>query len=218
MIGAVSRPRLLIADDHPLILEGIRRVLENDFEIAGLAGDGHTLVAAAGRIQPDMVLLDIAMPLLNGIEAARQLKEVAPRARLIFITQHEERSYIQAAFRAGASAYVTKRSVVTDLRIALKEALAGHFFITRHLLQNMPEVMLNPSRNPGDLFGSSLTPRQREVLQLVAEGKSAKEIAEILKISPKTVEFHKSVIMDELGMRTTAELTRFAIANGIVAT
>ena len=211
-------PRLLIGDDHPLVLEGVRRVLEKEFEIAGVAGDGRALVDAAKRLQPDLVLLDIAMPLLNGIEAARQIRQAVPRAKLIFITQHQDRNYIQAAFRAGASGYVLKQSAPTDMLTALRDALAGRFFVTSSLLQGLPAALFDPERNPGDLFGSSLTPRQREVLQLVAEGKSAKEIADILKISPKTVEFHKSVIMDELGMRTTAELTRFAVAHGIVTT
>lgn len=211
-------PRLLIGDDHPLVLEGVRRVLEKEFEIAGVAGDGRALVDAAKRLEPDLVLLDIAMPLLNGIEAARQIRQAVPRAKLIFITQHQDRNYIQAAFRTGASGYVLKQSAPTDMLTALREALAGRFFVTGSLLQGLPAELFNPEQNPGDLFGSSLTPRQREVLQLVAEGKSAKEIADILKISPKTVEFHKSVIMDELGMRTTAELTRFAVAHGIVTT
>lgn len=138
--------------------------------------------------------------MLDGIEAARRIRQAVPRAKLV---------------RAEALGYVIKRAVASDVLNALHEALAGHFFVTRSLLEGLPEAPTRSEPQPG-LFGSSLTPRQREVLQLVAEDKSAKEIAGILKISPKNVEFHKSVITDEPGMRTTAELTRFAVANGIV--
>jgi DNA-binding NarL/FixJ family response regulator len=210
--------RLLIADDHPLIVEGVRRVLDAEFEVVGMVADGHALVESVQRLKPDLVLLDIVMPLLNGIEAARHIKRLVPSTRLIFITQHEDRSYIRAAFQAGASGYVLKQSAASELVTALSEVLAGRYFLSAALAKNVPEALFDPKRNPGDLFGRSLTPRQRQVLQLVAEGKSAKEIAGILKISHKTVEFHKGVIMDELGLRTIAELTRYAVANGIVTT
>jgi DNA-binding NarL/FixJ family response regulator len=156
------------------------------------------------------------MPLLNGIEAARQIHSAVPKCKIVFVTQQADRHYVRAAFRAGASGYVLKQSAAAELLAALHQALNGHFHISELLTRDIPEALLNPKHSPEALFGGSLTPRQREVLQLVAEGKAAKEIAEILKISPKTVEFHKASIMDELGLRTTAELTRYAIANGIV--
>ncbi|MBZ5583927.1 MAG: response regulator transcription factor [Acidobacteriia bacterium] len=212
----MPRPRVLIADDHPLILEGFRRILEPHYEIVGTAADGRGLVAAAERLRPDVVLLDIGMPLLNGIEAARQIRASLPKTRLVVVTQQAGRQYIQAAFRAGVSAYVVKQSAAADLLSALGDALDGRYYITPALTKEFPEALLDPRRNPAGLFASELTPRQREVLQLLAEGKSAKEIAAVLKISAKTVEFHKASIMDELGLRTTAELTRYAVANGIV--
>jgi len=212
----MPKARLLIADDHPLILEGLRRILEPRFEVVGAAGDGRALVAAAERLKPDIVLLDIAMPLLNGIEAARQIHEFLPRTKIVVISQQADRHYVQAAFRAGASAYVIKQSAAADLLAALDEVQEGRFYVSDTVSKGMPEALLCATRNPADLFGAELTPRQREVLQLIAEGKSAKEIADLLKISPKTVEFHKASIMDELGLRTTAELTRYAVAAGIV--
>jgi DNA-binding NarL/FixJ family response regulator len=212
----MKKPRLLVADDHPLILEGLARILEHQYEIVGSAGDGRLLVEEAERVRPDVVVLDIALPLLNGIEAARQINRSLPAAKLIIVTQYFDRHYIQAAFRAGASGYVVKQSAASDLLDAVREALAGHYYVSPALRKDLPAALLNPKTNPGELFGGALTPRQREVLQLIAEGKSAKEIASALKISPKTVEFHKAGIMDQLGLRTTAELTRFAIASGIV--
>ncbi len=212
----MSRPHVLVADDHPLILEGFRRILEPRYEIVDTAVDGRALVAAAQRLRPEIVILDIGMPLLNGIEAARQIHGSLPKTKLVVVTQQSDRHYIQAAFRAGVSAYVVKQSASSELLTALDEALAGHYYITPSLAKDLPEFHLDPRRNPADLFGAELTPRQREVLQLLAEGKSAKEIAGVLRISTKTVEFHKACIMDVLGLRTTAELTRYAVANGIV--
>jgi DNA-binding NarL/FixJ family response regulator len=211
------KPRLLLGDDHLLILEGLRRILESAYDVAGAVADGRALVAAARRLKPDIVLLDIAMPLLNGVEAARQIREFLPKAKLVVVSQQTDRQYVLAAFRSGVSAYVLKQSAAADLLQALSEVLHGRYYMSKAISANLPAALLDPRRNPSELFGAGLTPRQREVLQLVAEGKSAKEIADILKISPKTVEFHKATIMDELGMRTIAELTRYAIANGIVS-
>ena len=212
----MAKPRLLIADDHPLILEGLRRILEPAYEIVGAEIDGRALVAATERLRPDLVLLDIAMPLLNGIEAASQIKQAFPHVGIVVVTQQTDRHYIQAAFRAGVLGYVIKQSAAADLLAALRRASVGRFYVSESLRKHVPAGLMASDTSPEHLFGGSLTPRQREVLQLVAEGKAAKEIAEILKISTKTVEFHKAGIMDVLGLRTTAELTRYAIANGIV--
>ena len=211
----MTKPRLLLADDHPLILEGLRRVLEPEFEIVGTAMNGRELVALAGTLQPDAVLLDIGMPELNGVEAARQIRELLPAIKILFVTQMEDRAYVRAAFQAHASAYLLKQSVVTELAPALRAALAGHFYISKSLRLGGMEALFNNQVNPSDIFGQRLTGRQREVLQLVAEGKSGKEIGASLGISIKTVEFHKSAIMNELGLRTTAELTRYALEQGI---
>jgi DNA-binding NarL/FixJ family response regulator len=212
----MARPRLLIADDHPLILEGLLRLLTEAYDIVGSAADGRALIEAADRLQPDLIVLDIALPLMNGIEAARRIRSDNPGARLVFVTQYTDRHYVQEAFRAGASGYVVKQSASSELAAAITEALRGRYYISESLKQGLPAALLGGKTNPAELFGGALTPRQREVLQLLAEGRSAKEIAEILRISHKTVEFHKACIMDELGLRTTAELTRYAIANGIV--
>ncbi len=208
--------RLLIADDHPIILEGMRRLLEEEYDLVGTAGDGRALIVATERFRPDAVLVDIAMPLLNGIEATRQIRKAVPNTRVVIVTQHTDRLYIEAAFRAGACAYVVKQSAAADLLIALREVLDGRLYVSQSVGKDLPLSLLGSRNGAALMFGAELTPRQREVLQLVAEGKSIKEIAELLKISPKTVEFHKASIMDLLGLRTTAELTRYAVAHGIV--
>jgi DNA-binding NarL/FixJ family response regulator len=207
-------PRVLIGDDHAILVEGIRKLLETEYDITGSAADGRELVLLACELQPDIVLLDIGMPLLNGIEAARQIRRECPRARIVVLTQQSDRRYVQEAFRAGVHGYILKQSAASELAAALKEVLKGHYYVTRTLAPE--DGPINPGINPAELFGGGLTPRQREVLQLVAEGKAAKEIASIIGISVKTVEFHKAAIMDELGLRTTAELTRYAIRHGIV--
>lgn len=212
----MSRPRVLIGDDHSLILEGIRSVLARDFEVVGVALNGRDLVSEAERLKPDAVLLDVTMPILNGMEAARQIKQAMPACRLVFVTQTSDRAYVQAALRIGASGYVLKQSVSSELVEALREVLSGRYYITPLVRRGIPEALFHPQQNPSELFGEALTPRQREVLQLIAEGKANKDIAAVLNISTKTVEFHKSALMGELGLRNTAELTRYAIEHGIV--
>lgn len=211
----MSRPRILIGDDHALIIEGLRSLLAKEFEVVGVAMNGRDLVKETERLNPDAVLLDVSMPVLNGMEAANQIKKVAPSAKIVFVTQRSDREYVRAAFRLGASAYVLKQSVSSEVIPAIHEALAGRYFVTPALVTGIPDALINPNRNPSELFGGTLTTRQREVLQLVAEGKSNKEIAAVLNISLKTVDFHKAKLMDELGLRTTAELTRYAIEHGV---
>lgn len=213
----MTRPRILLGDDHSLIIEGLRSLLARDFEIVGVASNGRELVAETERLKPDAVLVDVSMPVLNGMEAARQIKTVDPGIKLLFVTQKADREYVQAAFRVGASGYVLKQSAAGELIPALREILSGHYYVAPSLRKGISEVLARPERNPADLFGAALTTRQREVLQLVAEGKSNKEIATVLNVSIKTVDYHKARIMDELGLRTTAELTRYAIEHGISA-
>ena len=211
----MPKPRLLLADDHPLILEGLRRVLEPEFEVVGVAVNGRDLVTQTIHLRPDAVLVDIGMPELNGIEAARQIKRALPHTKVLFVTQVEDRAYARAAFQAEASAYLLKQSVVSELAIAVREALAGRFYLSASL-GGMLDGRFNPERSPAAVIAEKLTPRQREVLQLVAEGKTGKDIAATLGISVKTVEFHRNGIMQELGLRSIAELTRYAIEHGIV--
>jgi DNA-binding NarL/FixJ family response regulator len=210
--------RLLLADDHGLMLEGLNRLLTGEFEIVGTVENGRALVAEAERLHPDGVVLDIGMPELNGIEAARQLNKALPHCKIVFVTQQLDPAYVHAAFTAGAKAYVAKQSASKELVEAIRMALRDHYYVSPLVGEKAAELAaLDTRRNPSEFFGSALTPRQREVLQLVAEGKTTKEISALLHISPKTVEFHRNSLMDELGMRTTAELTRYAISRGIVS-
>jgi DNA-binding NarL/FixJ family response regulator len=209
--------RILLADDHALMLEGLTRLLANDFEIVGTAANGRTLLTEAERLRPDVVVLDVGMPEMNGIEAARRLIKMQPGVKIVFITQQLDPAYLHAAFNAGAKGYVAKQSAATELVRAIRMALRDRFYVTPLAAKDKyPSVSPGPRTNPAEMFGAELTPRQREVLQLVAEGKSTKEISAALNISTKTVEFHRNSLMDELGVRTTAELTRYALARGIV--
>jgi DNA-binding NarL/FixJ family response regulator len=211
------RKRLLLADDHILMLEGLSRLLSAEFDIVGSATNGRTLLAEAERLRPDAVVLDVGMPEMNGIEAARRLSKSLPSTKIVFVTQQLDPAYVHAAFAAGARAYVAKQSAASELVEAIRLALRGLYYVTPLAGEEAAEFSNLRSRsNPADMFGAELTPRQREVLQLIAEGKSTKEISSALNISPKTVEFHRNSLMDELGVRTTAELTRFAISRGIV--
>jgi len=212
----MTRPRILLADDHTLVLEGLCRLLEEDYEVVGMVEDGRALIDAAQRLEPDVVVLDISMPLLNGLEAARQLRKLVPRSKLIFLTMHADPTYATEAFQVGACGFLLKRSAASELTQAIQAALKGQFYVTPVIAKDLlsPLVQTSPSSPPK---GGTLTPRQREVLQLVAEGKSTKEIATILNISVKTVEFHKSHIMQQLDLHTTAELTKYAIAHGLAS-
>ncbi|WP_446745700.1 response regulator [Silvibacterium acidisoli] len=205
---------LLIADDHPLMAEGIARLLAGEYEIIGLSSNGRQLLTDAVALKPDMIVLDISMPDLNGIEAARRLREIDPAVKLIFVTQQLDPQYLKAAFRAGASAYVVKQSVSKELILAVRQVAMGMCYVTPFLEEAVGFAPVSELRRSLPQAGE-LTNRQREVLQLVAEGKSAREIASALNIACKTVEFHKKALMDQTGLRTTAELTRYAIMHGI---
>jgi DNA-binding NarL/FixJ family response regulator len=213
-----SRGRLLLADDHSLMLEGLSRLLTQEFDIIGTATNGRTLLADAERLRPDVIVLDIGMPDMNGIEAARRLNKLVPESKIVFVTQQLDPAYVHAAFAAGGLGYVAKQSAGTELVHAIQLALSNRYYVTPLAGKEAAQsASMDPSRNPAELFGGRLTPRQREVLQLVAEGKSTKQIASMLHISTKTVEFHRNSLMDELGVRTTAELTRYALSRGIVS-
>jgi DNA-binding NarL/FixJ family response regulator len=209
--------RLLLADDHALMLDGLTRLLGGEFEVVGTAANGRILLDEAKRLKPDVIVLDVGMPEMNGIEAARRLAKSLPTARIVFATQQLAPAYLHAAFAAGARGYVAKQSATTELVTAIHSALADRYYVTPLAGEEAARASArNPEENPAELFGNKLTPRQREVLQLVAEGKSTKEISSILNISIKTVEFHRNSLMDELGLRSIAELTRYAVSQGIV--
>ena len=208
---------IMIADDHALMLEGLARLLSSEFEVVGTAPNGRAVLEEAERLKPDVVVLDVGMPELNGIEAARRLAKILPSAKVVIVTQQLAPAYLHAAFAAGAKAYVAKQSASNELITAIRLALEDRFYVTPHAGTEAARLAnLNPKKNPAEMFGAKLTPRQREVLQLVAEGKSTKQIATTLGISAKTVEFHRNSLMDELGLRSIAELTRFAVSQGIV--
>jgi DNA-binding NarL/FixJ family response regulator len=209
----MKKPRLVLADDHTILLEGLKALLAAEFDVVATAGDGRAVLEAAEKHQPDLILLDISMPGLNGIEAARRLKASNPGAKLIILTMHADLSFVSAAFEAGAFGYVLKQSAATELVRALHEVDGGGRYVSsliqKRLGTEIP-VFLRPKKPSADL-----TSRQREVLQLVAEGRARKEIAQILGVSVKTVEFHKQRITEKLGIHTDAALTAYAIRHGI---
>lgn len=218
-----TRPRVLIAEDHTLVREGLRMLLADVVDVVEAVEDGRALLVAAERLQPDVIVLDISMPLLNGLDAARQLARVSPGSKLVFVTMHADPAYVRQAFRAGARAYVVKSAVSSQLVAAIEAVMSGRRYLSpiagatlEELLSDEPAAPGAPAPLQGEL-ADDLTPRQREILQLVAEGRTAREIAVVLAISRKTVEFHKASIMRLLGLRTTAELTRYALAHGIIA-
>ena len=206
----LKRPRLVLADDHTLMLSGIRRLLEPYFEVVGSAKDGRALLKTVEQTHPDLVLLDISMPLLNGIDAARQIRKSVPETKLVFLTMHADREYVIEALRAGASGYLLKSSAEEELADAIHAVLSGKTYITQELPQEFQTLPSKRSKLRSRAEGV-LSNREREVLQLVAEGRSAKEIAAILFVSVKTVEFHKYKMMKKLGLHTVAELATYAV-------
>jgi DNA-binding NarL/FixJ family response regulator len=211
----VRRIRLLLADDHTLVLEGIRKLLENEFELVDTVEDGHALLRAAEQLRPDVILLDISMPLLNGIEACRQLVKSMPKVRVIFLTMHADVVYVEEALRAGGVGYLLKRSAASELRGAINAVMRGKRYVTP-LIDWKDSTTSVHQKDPNKKASDRLSPRQREVLQLVAEGRANKEIAALLNVSEKTVDFHKSSIKRELMLNSTAELTQFAIKHRII--
>jgi DNA-binding NarL/FixJ family response regulator len=203
------RPRLLLADDHPLFLEGVRRLLENKYDVVGTVADGKALIAAAQSLQPDIIVVDISMPEMNGLAAAQIIRKTVPSAKFIVLSVHSEQAYAREAFRAGVKGFVSKRAAAAELLTAIKLVLGGRTYVT-------PLIGAGKAENSFQ-DGKKLTLRQMEILRLVAEGRQNKEIAQVLKISVKTVEFHKTRIMNELDIHTPAGLTRYAIDHGIAA-
>jgi len=210
------RLRILLADDHRIVAEGLRSLLEPEFELLGIVEDGRALVEAAEKLRPDVIIADISMPLLNGIEAVRQIRQNNKDVKVIFLTMHPDVTYAVSALDAGAQGYVLKHSAPSELATAVRKAYRGKTYITP-LLEN--EIMLSRHKGSAERReGSShLTKRQREVLQLLAEGYLAKEIAAKLNISTRTVEYHKYQMMKDLGMKTIADLIRYAVKHHIVS-
>ena len=215
-MSRLNRPRVLLADDHRLVAEGVKSLLSAEFELVGVVEDGRALLEAARRLRPDVIVADITMPHLNGIEALVQLKQEDRRVRVVFLTMHQEAAYARRALEAGASGFVLKHSAPAELVTAIHAALEGKTYLTPALAGAVLQAMKGEPDKTGDPV-ASLTPRQREILQLLAEGRSAKEIAATIQISTRTVEFHKYQMMEKLDLHTNAELVHFAIKHGIVA-
>ena len=209
------RSRILLADDHRIVAEGMRSLLEPEFELIGIVEDGRALLAAAEKLRPDVIIADISMPLLNGIEAVRQIKKTDKGVKVIFLTMHPDVTYAVSALEAGALGYVLKHSAPSELTAAVRQVLRGKIYITP-LLEG--EVMLSPKKGSIERREepSHLTKRQREVLQLLAEGYLGKEIASMLNISTRTVEYHKYKMMKDVGIKTVADLIRYAVKHNIV--
>jgi DNA-binding NarL/FixJ family response regulator len=212
----VRRPTVLLADDHEIVIEGLLRVLDADFEVVGSVSDGAALVEAAGKLKPDLIIADISMPILNGIEAIRRINKSLPRTAIVVLTMHLDVMYATEAIAAGATGYVLKHSIRSELLTAAHKALKGEVHVSAKIAPEVMQALAEGSYRRKSVI-VKLTARQREVLQLVAEGHTIPKIAEALFISPRTVEFHKYNIMEALGLHSTAELTQYAIKHGIVA-
>lgn len=210
----MTKPRVLLADDHALVLEGFKKLLEEHCQVVGSAEDGRALLDAAKRLRPDIIVLDISMPKLNGLDAARRLRKIVPEARLIFVTVHADADYVNQAFQAGASGYLLKRSAGSELPQAVEAVKNGNYYVTSLIAKDLVQSAISGTERKAT-DKNRLTMRQREILQLVAEGLAMKEIASALSLSPKTVEYHKSKLMEQLGLHTTAELTKYALVHGL---
>jgi DNA-binding NarL/FixJ family response regulator len=207
----MGRPRILLADDHALLLDAFKALLESEFEVVGAVTDGRALLAECARVMPDVVVLDIAMPLLNGLDAGRQIKHQWRSVKLIYLTMNPEPRLAADALRLGASGYVLKSSAATELKQAIREALHGRSYITPLIAGDVVGSLIEAREAP------ELTTRQREVLQLLAEGRSMKEAGGILNVAPRTVAFHKYRMMEQLRLKTTAELIQFAVKQHVVS-
>jgi DNA-binding NarL/FixJ family response regulator len=207
----MQRPRILLADDHTLLLDAFRALLEPEFEVVGTATDGRMLIEEFTRLKPDIVVIDVGMPMLNGLDAGRQLKSLQRSVKLIYLTMNPEPDLAREALRLGASGYVLKSSAASELKQAINEALKGRSYITPLITHDVVGLLLEPQSRPHEL-----TARQREVLQLLAEGRSMKEVASILDVTPRTVAFHKYRMMEQLHLKTSAELVQYAVKHGIV--
>ena len=211
----MKRATVLLADDHAIVVEGLRRVLETEYEVIGVVEDGLALVEAAEKLSPDVIVADISMPLLNGIEAAREIRTANQRIKIVFLSMHPDVVYVSEALQAGGSAYVLKSSAGVEILKAIGEALQGRTFVSPAIDRFRLEAQIRLDQSlPGVVY--PLSPRRQQVLQMIAEGRSTKEIAESLRISPRTAEFHRYRVMKSLGLHTTAELVQYAIKHRII--
>lgn len=211
----MRRTRILLADDHAMICAGFQKLLEPQYEVVGSVGDGRSLLKAALDLKPDLVLVDLAMPLLNGLDAGRELKKLMPGIKLVFLTMNPDPDLASEAFRIGASGYLLKNSPGEELLQAIHDVVGGISYVTPQIRDALEQSFIRDPKSLGR--PRHLSDRQREVLQMLAEGRSMKEIAYILEISLRTVRFHKYRIMEELGVGSTAELVQYAIKHAIIS-
>jgi DNA-binding NarL/FixJ family response regulator len=211
----MKRPRVLLADDHQMLADALKGVVEPRCEVVGIVSDGRALLEAAGRLQPDIVVLDIGMPQLNGLDAGRQLKHALPNVKLIFMTMLVDPYLVGEAFRAGASAFLLKEAAASELTQAIDQVLKSSTYVTPRAADGLTNISLRDPKDRG--HAPEPTPRQREVIQLLAEGRSMKEVASELKITTRTVAGHKYAVMELLQLKTNADLVQYAIEHGIIS-
>jgi len=210
----MGRPGILLADDHTLVVEAFKRLLEPEFEVVGTVSDGRTLLAVAPQSKPDVIVLDIGMPQLSGMEAGTELKRILPRTKLIVLTMNEDPDIAREAVGHWASGYLLKKSAGSELITAIREALRGRSYVTPRVALRLQDEFV---RDPRPDHKKGLTPRQRQVLQLLAEGRTMKEVAETLHVTPRTVAFHKYRIMEDFGLKTNSDLVKFAIREKVIS-
>ena len=213
LLNETKRPRVLIADDHSIVAEGISSLLRKHCDVVGIVLDGRELLVEAMKLKPDVIVLDIAMPLLNGLDAADRLKSLLPAAKIVFLTMSDDPNLAAAALSLGRVGYVLKHAAASELQRAISDVLTGKSYVTPKLRPENSVVQENRARQ----HSKGLTPRQQEVLQLLAEGRPMKEVADILKISEKTVMFHKYHIMESFGLKNNAELVMFALKHHLIS-
>lgn len=209
------RPCLLIADDHTLVLEAFKTMLEMDYEVVGTVADGRALVEAARRLKPDLIILDLYMPLLNGLDAARVILQELPAVKLVVLTMDQDPDLAACALRMGVSGYLLKNSAGAELRKCLAAVCAGKRYLTQAIARGSIADLLLLSQGPAG--PEELSEREREVVQLLAEGRPMKQVADILEISPRTVQFHKYRVMERYHLKSSAEVVQFAIHNKLIA-
>lgn len=211
----MKRPRVLLADDHQMLLDALKQLLEPDYEVVGLVTDGRALLKAAEKLRPDIIVLDIAMPRLNGLDAARQLRQSIPNAKLVFMTMNEDPYLVGEAFRAGASAFLLKQAAGLELNEAIERVMKGGSYVTPSAAKGLDDISLREPKNRE--HAPQPTARQREVIQLLAEGRTMKEVGRLLYITPRTVAAHKYTAMELLQVKTNAELIQYAIKHRLIS-
>jgi DNA-binding NarL/FixJ family response regulator len=209
-------PKILIAEDHTLVAEACKKLLEADYEVVGTVSDGRSLVRAAVELRPHLIIVDVAMPLLNGLDAGQQIKELLPGMKLVFVTMNHDADLAAEAFRRGASGYLLKTCAASELAIAVREVLRGKSYLSPLIARDTVDFLLRQDKKLVE-DANKLTERQREVLQLLAEGKCMKEVAGVLNVTPRTVAFHKYRIMEVLNAKSNAELVQYAIRHHLIA-